>query len=119
MFFNKNVSFVILGFLFCIVLLCCSSPSESKIVGKWRNDHSPIEMIEFYKDGTCNYYQQMQYNTFARNGNYKIIGGNTLQLSFDKDGPKNLSVNIKFSDENSMTIFDSKRGETNTFTRVR
>jgi len=76
-------------------------------------------MVEFYKDGTCNYYQQMRYNTFTRNGKYKIVGGNTLQLSFEKSEIGDMSVNIKFSDENSMTIFDTKGGETNTFTRVR
>jgi len=107
----RKILFILFICIMFIFSFGCSSTSKSKIIGKWNIDNTNDEMMEFFDDGTLNTYTpyrfgpQLMYSGVKREKKYyKINNENTLEISKNEDKLGSIQLNIKFSDENSMTI---------------
>jgi len=122
---RNNIYMLFICFLF-ILIFGCSSTSSSKIIGKWKIDNNNDDMMEFFKDGTMNTYTTYKYGpqliySSVKNEKryYKIYNENMMEISKGEDKPGAIRLNIKFSDENSMTVSFPEGEILFTLTRVR
>ncbi len=122
----RNYLFMLFICFMFILSFSCSSTSSSKIIGKWKIDNKNDEMMEFFKDGTMNTYTTYRYGpqsiySSVKNEKryYKIYNEDILEISKGEDKPGAIRLNIKFSDENSMTVSFPGGEILFTLTRVR